>query len=89
MGLSSTGRKTTGARRVRLEELRDAAESKENSDSYPIPSASTSSRPLADVVPFPQRSVSSQGRQVLPVPGRGQASRSKRPGVMTDLEERE
>jgi hypothetical protein len=89
-GLSSTARKITGARRVRLDEVRDAAESKENQDLYSIPSSSTSTRPLADVIPVPQRtSISSQGRQVLPVPSRAHASRMKRPEIMVGLEERE
>lgn len=84
-GLSSTARKVTGARRVRLDELRESVESKENNDLYPIPSSSSSVRPLADVVPVPQRTLSAQGRQVLPVPNR--AGRAKRPEVITEMDE--
>ena len=85
-GLSSTARRITGARRVRLDELRETTESKENGDLYPLPSASTSTKPLADVVPVPQRTLSAQGRQVLPVPSR--AARLKRPDIVTELEDR-
>lgn len=84
-GLSSTARKITGARRVRLDELRETAESKENNDLHPLPTASTSTKPLADVLPVPQRTLSAQGRQVLPVPSR--ATRLKRPDVITELDE--
>ena len=84
-GLSSTARKITGARRVRLEELRETTESKENNDLHSLPTASTSSRPLVDVVPMPQWSSSVQGRQVLPVPSR--ATRLKRPETISELED--
>lgn len=86
-GLTSTQRKVTGARRVRLEEFRETAESKENNDLYAIASTSTSTKPLADIIPVPQRTLTSQGRQMVPVPHR--AARTKRPEVITELEERE
>ncbi|CAL1713306.1 unnamed protein product [Somion occarium] len=84
-GLSSTSRKIGGARRVIREEVKDGtaeeakqrkrpleAREKENADALPPASnsSSASSRPLAEVVPVPQRSLSAQGRQVLPVPSR-------------------
>lgn len=72
-GLASTGRKISGApRRVRLEDLRESMEQeqgRESSDLYPIASGSAA-RPLAEVAPVPQRSLSVQGRQMLPVPSR-------------------
>lgn len=40
---------------------------KENGDAMPIATGSTNVRPLAEVIPVPQRSV---GRPVLPVPSR-------------------
>lgn len=77
-GLSSTARKIGGARRVKLEDVKETNESrlqiqeKENADSIPIASSSSipPSRPLSDVVPVPQRGLSVHGRQVLPVPSR-------------------
>ena len=88
-GLGSTARKVTGARRVRLDVLRDSTESKENNDLHPVPSSSTSTRPLADVIPVPQRSVTAQGRQVLPVPNRALAGRLKRSELLAGLEDGE
>ncbi len=55
-------------------ELRNAVtQEKENADylhSAASSSATPSSRPLTDVMPVPQRSLSAHGRQVLPVPSR-------------------
>ncbi|KAI0785230.1 hypothetical protein C8Q75DRAFT_333303 [Abortiporus biennis] len=90
-GLTTAARKIGGARRVRLEDIKEAtdrssirpeaedlrqrelrfpSQEKENADSFPAPSYLPPSRPLAEVVPVPQRNVSVHGRQVLPVPSR-------------------
>lgn len=80
-GLSSTARKIGGARRVMRDEAGEEVkqrkrpletQEKENVDALPVVATSSlgSSRPLAEVVPVPQRSLSMQGRQVLPVPTR-------------------
>lgn len=73
-GLSSTARKfSTAARRVvRTEDRENAGRelAKENNDAMPFNSTSTNARPLADVVPVPQRTLGANGRQVLPVPSR-------------------
>ena len=81
-GLNSTARKIGGARRVIRDEVGEEVkqrkrpletQEKENVDALPVVATSSSfgsSRPLAEVVPVPQRSTSMQGRQVLPVPTR-------------------
>lgn len=71
-GLSSTQRKLTGAARrvVRVEEPEaDREPPKENGDALPFPSSSTNTRPLTESV-VPQRTVTANGRQVIPVPSR-------------------
>ncbi|KAK7682366.1 hypothetical protein QCA50_014571 [Cerrena zonata] len=80
-GLSGTGRKIGGARRVIRDEAGEEAkqrkrpletQEKENVEAFPIVATSSlgSSRPFAEVVPASQRNVSVQGRQMLPVPAR-------------------
>lgn len=86
-----TARKIGGARRVRLEDVRESSElgrselddlkqrelkmqihEKENAEALPVAPSFThlSSQPLLQVNPVPQRTLSVQGRQVLPVPTR-------------------
>lgn len=73
-GLSSTARKFSSAARrvVRTEDRENAGRdlAKENNDAIPYNSTATNARPLADVVPVPQRTIGANGRQVLPVPSR-------------------
>ncbi|KAI0345703.1 hypothetical protein BDW22DRAFT_904252 [Trametopsis cervina] len=87
-GLSSTARKFTSApRRVVRQEDRDAAErdqGKENGDAMPLASSSTSTRPLAEVMPVPQRTVGANGRPVMPVPSR---SVRRKPEPITEVDD--
>ena len=50
--------------------LEDGEQGKENGDALPVASTSVNVRPLAEVVPVPQRTVGVNGRQVIPVPSR-------------------
>ena len=71
-GLSSTARKFSSAARrvVRTEDRENTGRElvKENGDAVPFISTATNARPLADVVPVPQRTIGANGRQVLPSP---------------------
>lgn len=58
-------------------EFRISTQGKENAEVIPTSLSTSSSRPLAEVVPIPQPRLSAYGRQVIPVPSRTAARMMK------------
>lgn len=85
-GLNSTARKFTSAPR-RVVRLEDIEQGKENGDALPVASTSTNVRPLAEVVPVPQRTVGVNGRQVIPVPSRAAGRLLKKVETIAEVDD--
>lgn len=67
------------AEESRQSELRVPTQGKENAEALPAPPPSSSSKPLADVVPIPQqRTLSAYGRQMISIPTRVTARMQKK-----------
>lgn len=60
---------------------------KENGESLPVASTSASVRPLAEVVPVPQRTIGVNGRQVIPVPSRAAGRLVKKVEMIPEVDD--